>query len=265
MSEATEQLKEKHGAAVAKLFETIELIPEAPLIGRDRFDSRSKKETGRILDIMVANYARIVDSLIYGNNFIGNDYFILRYCTYEMLVYWRIITDEQISETEVGSCKLEIETFFYLYLNCIYNLKEKFEALVGFKEGKLGNVVLTIQGRDALLSVYKKAYSALKRHCQARADIVHGTYEIKVWEKQRIIRLSTAVQDLLSKSDLSKRNRHYKFPLDDSEIIRPVRHLFDLTRDVVSILVDLDNVDPNKLAKKYVRYAKGSRSISLRV
>jgi len=264
MSQNTELLKTKHGTSVAKLFEVVELVPEIPLTGRESFDSRSK-ETGNYLKIMVGNYNRIVDSLIYGNNFIGNDYFILRYCAYEILVYWRIITMEQISKEELGSCKLEIETFFYLYLNCIYNLKEKYETLVGFKDGKIGEVVLTTHAKEVLLQEYNRAYGGLKKYCNARAEIVHGTYEIKVWEAHGFLRLSTAVQDLLTRSDLQKKKRYYKFVLNDREIMKPVKLLFKLTKNVVALLSDLDNVDPNKLAKKYIRYQKGSKSISLRV
>ena len=110
MSNHIESSRRAFGPQVAELFSSISVVPEVELLGLEGLKHRSTTAKGPIFEVLLLNYGRILDSLAYGNSFIGNDYFILRYMASELLLYWHVLCDEDLSESEVNSCKLEIET-----------------------------------------------------------------------------------------------------------------------------------------------------------
>ena len=263
MSGTLESLRAKHGTDVGKLFERISLVPKEPLTGEDAFRKRSILAKGSILNLLLLNYDRILDSLVYGNSFIGNDYFILRYVSYELLLYWHILRGENLSEDDIETCRLEVETHFYLYLNAIYNLKEKFETLVGFRKRKIGDLVLNQSGTRKLKALFKNTYSGLRKFCEARGYVVHGTYGISVIKESATIVVHCSPYDLLPTNVYGVPKRRIEFSLVDEETIAPVALIYSLTRRVLDVLSDLDNIDAEKLAHKFIKHDKEKGALTI--
>jgi hypothetical protein len=107
---------------------------------------------------------------------------------------------EQLSDEQIQSCILEIETQFYFFLNCIYNVKEKFEMFTNFKDRHIGRTILLDDCARKLESIYSEAYNHLRNFCKAREYVVHGTYEIKYVREKRIIQVSCFSFTLLDAS-----------------------------------------------------------------
>jgi len=256
MSNKVESSKRTYGPQVADLFRDISLVPEMELQGVESFKRRSITAKGPVIEVLMLNYARILDSLAYGNSFVGNDYFILRYMTNELLLYWRVLRNEDLTESQANSCRLEIETYFYFYLNCIYNLKSKFEALVGFENNKVPSVVLNDDATERLHGYFKAAYPKIGRHCEARRYVVHGTYELKLLTETGKIMLSCSHYDLLPANVYEVPSKKMEFDLSDTEIIAPVASIYSLTTEVLETLRNLDNVNVEKLAAKFVKQDK---------
>jgi hypothetical protein len=201
--------------------------------------------------------------MVYGNSFIGKDFFVLRYTSFELLLYWHILSKEGLTEDDTNSCILEVETHFYFYLNAIYNLKEKFESLVGMRKGRIADLILNANATGRLEALYDNAYSGLSKACTARGHIVHGIYGMEVLKEKGAIVVYCSPYDLLPADVYGFQNTALEFSLSDREILQPVRLIHDLTESVLEILANLDNVDAEKLALKFIKHDREKGSLSI--
>ena len=263
MSHTIESLKPKHAHAVAALFSGLEMVPEGPIANRESFATRSSALMHEVLEPALMKYARIVDSLVYGNSFIGSDYFILRYVSYTMLLYWQVLSKERLTKEDADSCELQIETQFYFYLNMVYNLKEKFEKLAAYQDGRVGTLVLTGQATDTLCSLYRATYPAIQELCEARGHVVHDVYRITLLREDSKVLIGSSPFDLLPLAEHEVPSYRTTFDLADDAIMRPVAALYSLTEQVVGLLRDLSNVDPEKLEAKFIRRSPDGKTISI--
>jgi hypothetical protein len=264
MSETIESLKAKYGPSIGGVFGDIEFVRKVQITNTEAFLARCHRAKGMQRDVLLWKYERILDSLVYGNSFIGNDYFVLRYVAYELLLFWTIFATGLLSEQEADWAKIEVETKFYLYLNCIYNIKEKFERLTNLHKGEMKNTVLEDGCPEKLLLLFKEAYQKLEKPCEARRLTVHGVYEITLIADKKLLRVASSSYDLLSQSAYEQKETKLEFLINSDAVLEPVAAIHHLTSEVLSLLSNLDNVDPERLATKFIRFlGDGVQSIGI--
>lgn len=263
MSFKLDVLSRKYSPVVHKPFQNIELLAEPELRNTDDFVARAKTHKRQLIDIVLWKYHTILSTFIYGNSFIGSDYFLLRYVSHQLLVYWHILSMEQLSDEQIQSCILEIETQFYFFLNCIYNIKEKFEIFTNFKGRHIGGTILLDDCARKLESIYSEAYNHLRDFCKARKYTVHGTYAIKYVREKRIIQVSCFSFTLIDASAKEQEKIILRFKIGPDEILRVVTVIYQLMKDVLELLADLANLNPQKLIGKFIHGTGNKRRFEI--
>lgn len=211
------------------------------------------KDFWNITNQSIAKLNRIVrDYIVFQNGFIGNDYYLLRYSAYNLLLYSEITISEDLTENEHNICQLEIETWFYFFLNCIYNIKEKFEKFVNFNtsECRLENNILTEEGEKKILNLFKNIFMDISKWCNARGEIVHDNYTIRYdREKQKVIISCFAFN--LSTDKIKGKNR-FDFQMTTLEIKKVLESIYYLIDEFLEIMKNTDNIDTQKLKQKFI-------------
>ena len=259
MSDKLSLLKKKYSPIVQKHFENIELLPEVNLTGKNDFSKRAKTYSKQIVDLVLWKYKSILDNFVFGNSFIGNDYYLLKYTSYQLLIYWYILAKEELSNNHTSTCKLEIESQFYFFINCIYNIKEKFETFTNFQHKRIVGTILLDSCAHALEEIYDLSYSHLEKYCRARGYAVHRTYAMSYDPEMTMMYIScfafTLSEEALQKVETEK----IRFKITPPKIIDAVKSVFGLTEGVLDLLKDLKNIDHNKLISKFIHTTTGGK------
>lgn len=263
MSTKLDVLRSKYSSVVHRPFKDIELLAEPKLQNTEDFVARANTSKRQLIEIVLWKYRTILNTFVYGNSFIGSDYFLLRYVSHQLLVQWYILSKEQLSTKQKQSCILEIETQFYFFLNCIYNIKEKFETFTNFKDRHIIQTILFDDCARKLESTYSKSYNHLRNFCKAREYAVHGTYEIKYIHETSIMQVSCFSFTLIDASVKKQAKTILRFKIDPDEILRVVTVIYKLTNEVLELLADLANLDPQKLIGKFIHGSGNKRRFEI--
>lgn len=268
MENLRQKYQSKYQKDIASLLDRFELTPNFTELDISTVDIYENEKYSRMeVDLVIWKYRDILDSFIFGNSFIGNEYFILRYTVYKLLLYWYIIKNELLSNDGINACKLEIETQFYFYLNCIYNLKEKFEQFVNYqsKNKELENTILKDYACRQLLDIFNRHYKILDEYCKARSYIVHKTFSIQYILDKNKINVSCFSFKLTSDHiDKDASNQPVLlFDIDPENIIIPVKDIYELIIECLDIFRQIINIDFPKLMNKYISLINGKESFEI--
>jgi len=211
------------------------------------------------VNLVLSKYHAILSTFIFGNSFIGNEFYTLHYISYNIMLYWYILTSEPLSSKEQDSCKLEIKTYFYFFLNCIYNIKEKFEYFVNYDKIKEGGSILTSSSVDKLLNIFNNSYKPLKDYCIARGYIVHGAFSIDYIDNEHKFNISHSTFSL-SQINLNEISSKPIFIMIDPENIKLVLStITTLILESIDIFKNLLNIDFDKLMNKFITTKDGKK------
>ena len=144
---------------------------------------------------------------------------------------------------------------FYLFLNCIYNLKEKLEIFFCFNKDFEKNI-LSEQGKEKILKLFKENYKKIEKFCLARGYIVHDIYRIKYNISKNEINIGCSNFNL-SADDLTINKPKMVLSLDENILINLVEEIQILRKKTIEFLYDFkNNIDLKKLKNKF-KYDKG--------
>lgn len=190
----------------------------------------------------------------YSNGSIGYDMYIIRDLLYTLLCYVYIAQEQKLTDAEQDTCSLEIERNFYFLLSCIYNFKEKYEKFFNIRKNKidLSNSVLTQLGKEAVLELNSKYYEITEDYCLARDHIVHDIYNLKYEISTNNIFVSHSIFNLSDDQLFNKKRYRKKFNLKDQKLVELVEEIQKIRKKTVEILSDINNIDLEKLARKFL-------------
>jgi hypothetical protein len=241
------QYIEEYSSQVADLFDAFLQLNDEIEDMEVKFTGIEKKYLG-----VSWKYSMEIDRYIQSSqDSLGNDVFVARYNLFFLLIYMHIIQEKELNETDYERCVVEIESRFYVFLNCIYNIKEKLERLfnINDKNKDLHDSVLTNLGKKSVLSLFKKSYSEIKEYCNARAHIVHDIYQLHYDKTKNCINISYSVFDLSEDRLAKRKKKKYTFFLN--ELIEVLEKIQILRKEVVIILSNVNNINLDKLKDKF--------------
>lgn len=202
----------------------------------------------------IINYSHeIMKYFQYSNGSAGNDIFVIRYLLHELLFYIYLVQEKNITEEEQNTCQIEIETRFYFLLNCIYNIKEKFEKFFDIKICKKKDIdfktsILNEPAKNIILELFKNSYKAIKDYCEARRYIVHGIYDIEYNISKNEIYVSCSTFDFSENHNNEEETK--VFNLEDKKLISLVEGIQQMLKNTLEIISDTKNIDLGKLRIK---------------
>lgn len=195
----------------------------------------------------------VLSYLQFCNGSLGNDMFIARYSLGAFLGYTLLIQNTELTEEEQNTCSIEIESQFYLLMNCIYNMKEKLERLfciiVDKKNIDFKSTILTDSAKREILDLFKNAYPLINKFCKARGHIVHDIYVIRHIKEESSIYVSYSTFDL-SEDKMSK-NKSSKIMFSINELIQVIEVMQKLRKEVVMVLENFKSIDLAKIRDKF--------------
>lgn len=191
------------------------------------------------------------------NGSIGYDMYIIRVLLYTLLCYIYIAQEKKLTDAKQDTCSIEIERNFYFLLSCIYNFKEKYKKffnIIGKNKNKidLSKSVLTRLGKDSVLELNSIFYKVTKKYCLARDHIVHDIYTLKYNISTNQIFISYSIFDLSDAQLINKKQDRMVFDLEDRELVRIVEEIQKIRKKTVKILSNINNIDLEKLARKFL-------------
>lgn len=232
-----------------KLFEPINTIQ----IKIDTITINIPDNTSFFDEIAYTLYWRQIERyFILCNGGIGYDKFIAKRFLSQMILYWLILKNKAIDDNEVEICKVEIETAFYIVINCIYNMKEKWHKFLNTTEKKNDIIFTTLNpsGKKLVLDKLYLLYNDIKSFCSARTYLVHDVFSIGFDSKNDLLNIGRSAFTL-SEVNLwkNKSKANHKFTVTDaiSAIINLENHRYDL----LNTLSNTNYLDINKLKEKY--------------
>lgn len=190
--------------------------------------------------------------LKYANGGIGYDTFVAKRFLSQMLSYSWILSNTNTSETEQETCETEIKLNFYILLNCIYNIKEKWHKFMNFdKRDKLSIIssVLNNIGETAINKKLDALYKDINRLCSARDCLVHDISSLHYDKTHNTLIIKKSRFTLSNDNVWETKKTSYQFNLNS------ILHSFEkMDKHRMEILLNLSNpeiVDNTKLKKKY--------------
>lgn len=207
----------------------------------------------------------ILQYIAVGNGFIGKDYYILRQCTFQLLIHLMILKQEKPHDNDLKWLEVEISRYFYYFLNSIYNIKEKFESFAGceIKNSKLDfdSSVLSLQGRELINELFIETYGILGECCEVRCELVHGNYNMSYDLNSNTITISLFSFNLSTNPGEADIKR-YNFSLDIQNILNIVKSIYNLRNKFYNIIKDRNSIDAEKLLNKFRE--KDGKTISIK-
>jgi hypothetical protein len=193
---------------------------------------------------------------IYCNGGLGYDTFIAKRFLSHMLIYWLISSDKSISDDDKEICYAEIETAFYVILNCIYNIKEKWHKFLNTSKDKNTIIysILNSEGQNFILNKLNFIYGEIKNLYCARRCLVHDVYQIFYNRNKDLISIGKSEFTLSEKKvwENDAKKSIYQFKIID---IFDIYEKIELSRyEILNALSNINNVDLSKLNKKYLDY-----------
>jgi hypothetical protein len=189
----------------------------------------------------------------YVNGFIGYDYMILRHVGFDLLLYL-MLEHENLTKRYYDIRCNELRIQFYLFLNCIYNLREKYEYFLGCKTDNANlsfkGSVLSITGVEAVRKCFLSAQKTIGKYCDSRNKIVHNSYFLE-YQDPNIIFVKTISFNLRNIHSKLQKGSNNSFELSQDEILNVFDSLYKLRFNICNILSDLKNIDENKFLSNY--------------
>jgi len=218
---------------------------------------------------LLRKYKWALNTFVFGNSFIGNDYFLLRYSAAQLNQYLQVMENEELTSNQSDTCKLEIEALFYQFIGCIYNIKEKIEVFFCWESGKrnLRDTILTSAGAKSALRIFHELYSNIADYCNARNACIHNTYALDYLAEKQVFHVScfsfTLSARKISEEEKKRDKLNITFPATLIEINRVVSAIHNALFEVLDILSDLENIQVAKLQDKFVRIKDGKKMIEI--
>lgn len=239
---------------VSKLLENVEQLEDE--IQNIKIEYNGPNEIHKII-INFKYSSEIMRYFQYSNGSIGYDIYIIRDLLYTLLCYVYIAQEKKLTDSEQDTCSFEIERYFYFLLSCIYNLKEKYKKFFNIiRKNKnkidLSKSVLTQLGKDSVLELISKFYKVIKKYCLARCYIVHDIYTLKYNISTNNILVSHSFFNLSDDQFFNKKRCRKKFNLKDQKLVELVEEIQKTRKKTVEILSDINNIDLEKLARKFL-------------
>lgn len=199
-------------------------------------------------------WSQIQHFFIYCNGGLGYDVFVARRFLSYMLLYWLILTKKTNKDNDVEKCCAEIETAFYIFLNCIYNIKEKWHEFLNttIEKNAILYSILNLDGRKIVLDNLNLLYKEIKELCNARNYLVHDVYKIRYNLKKDSILISRSKFTLSENNVASKiaEKEIYNFKVLDA--ISCFHGLEKQRYELLTTLSNSDYIDIEKLKSKYL-------------
>jgi hypothetical protein len=212
-------------------------------------------DNSEVMRMKINNYLQYFK---YVNGFIGYDYLILNHIAFDLLLYF-LIQEENLSERDINLRNNELCIQFYLLLNCIYNIKEKFMYFLGCensdKKLSFDSSVLSLSGIEIIRKCFVRIHKDIGSYCEARNRIVHNTYFIN-YEEINKISIKKFSFNLRLSNDHESKSLKNDFIISESEIIKLLHSLYDLRFTIYTTLLDNDNIDKNKFFSKFKKDGK---------
>jgi|SRR5690554_5060512 len=188
------------------------------------------------------------------NGGVGYDNFIAKRFLGHMLLYWLILSKKSISNDDVEKCCVEIETAFYVFLNCIYNIKEKWHAFLNTTKEKNDIIFSTLnsKGKDLVLEKLNLLYNDIKKLCYARTYLVHDVFHIRYNRTNALLNIGRS-DFTLSEENLWKTKSSSKIhQITVSDALNKFVDLENHRYELLNVLSTIKYVDINKLKGKYL-------------
>jgi hypothetical protein len=229
-----------------------------PLVYLNKQIAKIKLSTsnGDIESIALTHYWLQIDMYLkYANGGIGYDMFISNRFLGQMLGYSWILSHANIQETDHEICKTEIKLNFYILLNCIYNIKEKWHKFLNFDKRAKKTIVVSVLNENGQTAINKKLdslYRDISNACSARDCLVHDISSLYFDQAHNMVKIGKS-NFTLSDDNIWKNNKPrtcYQTSLDDI-----LETFIKLETHRKVILQDLSNpelVDCFKLKRKYI-------------
>ena len=216
-------------------------------------------------DLIKRKYEWALNTFVFGNSFIGNDYFLLRYSAAQLNQYLQVVENENLSTKQYDTCRLEIEALFYQFLSWIYNIKEKLEIFLCWdsKKNCLRDTVLTAVGEDAIIKIFNDLYTVIVEYCNARNACTHNTYALDYLVEKQAFRVScfafTLSTHQISQEQKERAKLSFTFPATVKQNNALVSAIHKALSDILNMLSDLDNVQLRRLQDKFIQMKDGKQ------
>jgi hypothetical protein len=235
-------------------------VPVNPSFAVNLFDDND-------FGLVLKKYEWVLNTFVYGNGFVGYDFFLLRYAADQLLRYEDLLCHEVLSKDLYRTCELELQTNFVGYLDSIYKIKEKIGTFVCWDQRtkSLGPSILNDRGRQSVSVEISSLYSRIQQHCEARGACVHDTYSLQyVREKQQVVVSCFAFTlSVDNTSNEASRRRLFPFDLGRTIVVDTIAAVRDSISKFLEIFSDLENIDENLLVGKFLTKRDGKTKFSI--
>lgn len=239
--------KSKFNEKLSKKLKKIEEMEKD--INNVKFDYDNYPDTTTECALKFKYFPEIYRYFQINDDSLGYDIYIIKYLLCDILIYIYITKYEKLSEEKINICANEIEIRFYLFLNCIYNFKEKFEKFFEYKN--LRDSILTDTGTRAILNLFNKTYPVIKDYCLGRKHLVHDIYSLRYNKSKNEINIICSNFDLSINNLINDKDK-LVLSLDEKILINLVEELQILRKKTIEILYDVEkNINLEKLKNKF--------------
>lgn len=186
------------------------------------------------------------------NGYAGFDISVIRYNSYHIIFWYKILTSKNTSDKEKEIACAEITIFFYHWIGAFYSCKEKLLSFIGAKLDKsrikFENTCLSEKGQKAILSIFSN-YSNLIEIFSIRNRVIHDSYDFEMDHEALKMKIKHFGFSLTSEKD--KRNSDYYYNIDEVNISSRFNDIVHLLEDYISIIKNIENINISCFKKKY--------------
>ena len=240
-------------------------LESVELTHQDWFSRQLPEIDENLANVLCMKYQSVLDSLVYANSFIGNEFMYLQYVMHQLCIWNAIAIDGEPSDSEFNICKTEIQLLFYTMVNLIYNIKEKLSDLCSVSKGEKKNqdTIINQETQRRLVGVFKSEYEHIARSCHARKWLVHKSYSILYMKEEQSVRFYYTELDFSTNRVDQGKKEIMDFQINQEGLVVP---LTALQRSIVSVLQnlsDLKNISPEQLLGKFRTTSNGNPAIQI--
>ena len=203
--------------------------------------------------------------LKYSNGGIGYDMFVAHRFLWQMQSYKWILLNGNLEENEKEKCNTEIKLNFYILLNCIYNIKEKWLEFINFKkrQNTIFTSILNKKGQKELKGKLNLLYKDIKKICSARDCLVHYICTFYYNEMNKTLQITQSKFTLSEDRVWRKSGKKTCYKFTGQEILNTFIALENHRKKILLDLSNTENIDSFKLKEKYFNETNKSYDFGL--
>ncbi len=178
--------------------------------------------------------------LEYANDFIGRDIALLKRYAYDMIILNLIAEKETLDSKQRAQHKHTMQEIAYLFLNILYNIKEKFEKFLHYDAKKKSfNAFLADIEREKLKVRSEQLFDVIRAYTDGRGRCIHSVVRfnhIPATKKLCLEELSFTLGDKVTLDASGKT----ELPLDNNALLKTLNEIVDFKKYVVKLADDFD-------------------------